>query len=135
MVESGFLGAGPVGRPPPTRTSDDQHLVATRLLAKATADLVTIDVRHTDVEQHGVRSILFCQMQSMFGIVRDAHVVSCILQHAFKTLSHIEVVIDDQHTSQRRARSCTRYRMQKSIWRIRKYRHADLDHWKIDAEP
>ena len=98
MIEARFLRALAVGVLPVAGHGDQPHIFGLWSLPKLPRDLIAVHAWQAKIQQHDIRLVLHCRCQSGLTGVRRLDLMPERLQQQDEQISHISVVINDQHT-------------------------------------
>ena len=96
-VEARVAGAVSVRLLPPAGQRDEIDLPSPRLLAKVACHVVSVRLRHADIEQRHLRRRSCGGLDGGFAVVRDMDLVTGDLEQQGEALRRIGVVVGDEH--------------------------------------
>ena len=96
MVKSGSLGAAPIELLPPAGLGYEEHSPAPGRGPDPARDLVTVQARHTQIDQCDMRPELFRRYQALLPVIGNLDVVARGLDEHSQAISIVPEVVNDQ---------------------------------------
>ena len=96
-VEARFLGATPVLVPSPAGQGDDNQILAPFLLTKPAGRVVTVELRHADIEQHRRGPEVGGHFKCFETVERRRDFGPHELEEHFHALGRVAVIVDNQN--------------------------------------
>src|SRR5262245_26696052 len=85
----------------PACQRDESHRTAPRLASDRTRDVVTRHLRHTDVEQHSLRTFFLGELNGRATVVGGEHLVARSLEQERQAVCAILAIVGDENPERR----------------------------------
>src|SRR5579862_3900280 len=96
-IETGFASLQAILLASPARCRDQKYVPAPRAASHRMRDVVTVDLRHPQVEDDDIRVNRLDQRQRARSVRRGVSEVTAAAQESRQAVDHVRVVIHDQY--------------------------------------